>query len=95
MNVPNPNRDTPSIESLAERFIEQLHGGDAPTIDGYVQAYPTLADEICDLFPTILNMETLRRHKSSGRPIPGHHAQRMPEKLGDYRIRDGALSAGQ
>lgn len=86
MNVPNPNRDTPSIESLAERFIEQLHGGDAPTIDEYVQTYPALADEIRDLFPTILNMETLRRHKSSGRPIPGHHAERMPEKLGDYRI---------
>ncbi len=86
MNISHPNGDTPSIESLAERFVEQLHGGDAPTIDGYVQAYPALADEIRDLFPTILRVETLRRCKTSGRPIPGYHAERMPEKLSDYRI---------
>ncbi|TWU39779.1 serine/threonine protein kinase [Novipirellula artificiosorum] len=86
MSVPNPNRSPPRIESLAERFIEQLHDDESPTIEGYAGEYPALADEIRELFPTILNMETLRRHKSSGRPIPGHHAERMPDSLGDFRI---------
>ena len=86
MNAPNPNRDTPDVESLAEQFIEQLHAGETPTIEQYTEAYPALADEIRDLFPTILDMETLRRHKSSGRPLPGHDVERMPEQLSDYRI---------
>ena len=60
MNAPNLHRDAPGIESLAERFIEQLHGGETPTIGQYVQAYPALADEIHDLClvrhtPTLVN----------------------------------------
>jgi eukaryotic-like serine/threonine-protein kinase len=86
MNNPTPSDNTPDIESLAERFIEQLHAGETPTIEQYANAYPTLADEIRDLFPTILDMETLRRHKSTGRPLPGHNIEHMPDQLGDYRI---------
>ncbi|HUT94854.1 MAG TPA: protein kinase [Thermoguttaceae bacterium] len=82
----NRSHETPDIESLAERFIEQIHAGETPTIDQYAQAYPALADEIRDLFPTIMGMEKLRRHKSSGRPLPGHDVERMPEQLSDFRI---------
>lgn len=86
MNDPNRSHEMPDIESLAERLIEQMHAGETPTIDQYAQAYPALADEIRDLFPTIMDMETLRRRKSSGRPLPGHDVERMPEQLSDYRI---------
>jgi eukaryotic-like serine/threonine-protein kinase len=86
MNNLTPSDNIPDIESLAERFIEQLHAGETPNIEEYAQAYPMLADEIRDLFPTILDMETLRRHKSTGRPLPGHNIEQMPEQLGDYRI---------
>ena len=86
MSEPNRKHSTTDIETLAEQFIEKLHAGETPTIDRYAQAYPDLAEEIRELFPTILGMETLRRHKSSGRPIPGHDVERMPEQLSDYRI---------
>ena len=61
-----PSDSTPDIESLAESFIEQLHAEETPTIEQYAQAFPALASEIRDLFPTILDMEKLRLHKSSG-----------------------------
>jgi len=86
MNAPNLNRNTPDVESLAEQFIEQLHAGETPTIEQYAEGYPALADEIRYLFPTILDMETLRRLKSSGRPLQGHDVERMPDRLSDYRL---------
>jgi tRNA A-37 threonylcarbamoyl transferase component Bud32 len=86
MSEPSRSDNATDIETLAEQFVEQLHAGETPTIKQYAQAYPALADEIRDLFPTILKMETMRRHKSSGRPVPGHAVERMPEQLSDFRI---------
>ena len=82
----NRSHQTPNIESVTERFLEQMHAGENPTVEQFAQAYPALADEIRDLFPTILNMEKLRRHKSSGRPLPGHDVEGMPDRLSDFRI---------
>jgi tetratricopeptide (TPR) repeat protein len=82
----NPDSKTPDIESLAEQFVEQLHAGSTPSIEGFAAEHPELAGEIRELFPTILNMEMLRRQKSSGRPLPKFDAESVPEQLGDYAI---------
>lgn len=77
------------IEELAEEFVERLRRGESPSLLEYCDRCPELADEIRDLFPTLVLME---RHNSSGAwgefhrpgtPVPLAH---VPEHLADFRI---------
>src|SRR4051794_9635229 len=75
------------VEALADEFVQRLRGGDAPSIDDYIQQYPHLSDEIRELFPTIASMERLKlskeRVRSDGRASLGGAA---PVRLGDFRV---------
>ncbi|MBQ2039828.1 MAG: protein kinase [Thermoguttaceae bacterium] len=45
------------IEELAERFIDEYRHGKKPSVDDYAAQYPAIADDIRDLFPTLLLLE--------------------------------------
>lgn len=78
------------LDELAAEFVERCRRGESPTIAEYANQYPELATEICDLFPTIAQMEGLKvqieqdqQPASKRGMIAGH----VPlSQLGDFRI---------
>ena len=84
--MPEPADDRDPFELVASEFIERQRRGENPSVDEYAQRYPGMADEIRDLFPTILEAE---RMKGSTEPLPfGVPVLDTPriERLGDFRI---------
>lgn len=74
------------LERLASIFAEQLRDGRPATIEQYAAAHPALADEIRELFPVILAMESSKRDRENPamrREIPQTFAF---DRLGDCRI---------
>ena len=73
------------VEELAAEFLQRCRQGENPSIEEYAERYPDQADEIRQLFPTMLAMEDFkaRRQDSSG---GGAGRPGRPERLGDFRI---------
>src|SRR4029077_6074046 len=88
--MPTSSDQRNPVEVLAEEFLDRKRRGETPTLREYLERYPDLADEICDLFPALLMMEDLG--DDSGRttgPLAGDRAPAPAvrlQKLGDYRI---------
>ncbi len=79
--------DPLDLDSLAEEFISRRRQGERASIEEYAALHPDLAEEIRELFPTMLELEQLKLHKtiSSG----GASASIGPApvtQLGDFRI---------
>ena len=51
MSVTSP--DQPSIEDLAEEFLDRRRRGERPSLEEYVTRYPDLAVEIREFFPVL------------------------------------------
>ena len=47
----------PDLDEVLEAFLESHRRGEAPSIEGYADAHPGLADEIREVFPALLMME--------------------------------------
>ena len=81
--------DSEIVANIAEEFVELHRQGKRPRIDDYVQDYPHLAEEIRDLFPTLLVVEDLAPDQDAS--IDGGIADHLLppdtlESLGDFRI---------
>jgi serine/threonine protein kinase/WD40 repeat protein len=82
--------DSPSIEDLAEKFLERRRLGERPTMEDYAARYPHLAGEIREFFPVLGLVEDFKPSlgESSGRiegsRIPGLAAGM--QRLGDFRL---------
>jgi WD40 repeat protein/serine/threonine protein kinase len=81
--------DSEIVANLAEDFVESYRQGKRPRIDDYVRDHPHLADEIRDLFPTLLVVEDLAPDQDGS--IDGCGAGHLLppttlESLGDFRI---------
>ncbi|MHC4918594.1 MAG: protein kinase domain-containing protein, partial [Planctomycetota bacterium] len=78
-------KDRHPIEVLAAEFVDRHRRGEHPTVEEYAEQHPDLAREIHDLFPTILAMERLKKHKeSSSTPRKSLLGPSLDEQLGDY-----------
>jgi serine/threonine protein kinase/WD40 repeat protein/tetratricopeptide (TPR) repeat protein len=73
------------VEQLAESFVERLRRGESPSVSEYVARSPENAEEIRDLFPALVEMESAKQSHPSLDGPPTTHAD-TPERLGDYRI---------
>ena len=74
------------LELLAAEYTERLRQGHHPSISDYAVQHPELADEIRDLFPTIViteRMKTRQARSSDGRASLGG---KTLERLGDFRL---------
>lgn len=78
--------DEPDVDELAVEFLERHRDGESPSIEEYARRHPELADEIRELFPTILKLEGLKHHLSDS--SSGHAGVGLPglSRLGDFRI---------
>jgi serine/threonine protein kinase/WD40 repeat protein len=82
--------DRNPVDRLAEEFVERYRKGERPSLTDYIERCPEHADEIRELFPALVVMEQLKPAPADatgafgGQPAPADN--RLPERLGDYRI---------
>ncbi len=81
--------DPDVFNTLAHEFAERYRRGERPALSEYADRYPDLADEIRELFPTLVMMEQIgsgedRHSDPAADRVPS--ARTPLERLGDYRI---------
>jgi eukaryotic-like serine/threonine-protein kinase len=77
------------FNELAFEFAERIRHGERPSLSEYADRHPELADEIRDLFPTLVMIEQLRSGEDQLAERSTHafaQVKSIPERLGDYRI---------
>jgi serine/threonine-protein kinase len=79
------------VLELAEEFLERHRGGEAPSIEEYVDRHPELADQIREVFPAVAMVEDIAiadesLHSGGRGPAPAASAMMTPNRLGDFRI---------
>ncbi len=77
------------FNDLAYEFAERYRRGERPSLNEYADRYPHLADEIRELFPTLVMMERVGSEADGPQGSVADRPRRdrpMPERLGDYRI---------
>jgi hypothetical protein len=73
------------IDVLAEEFLGRFRRGERPAISEYAEHPPDLADDIRDLFPTLVVMEQAGASATSSLSGSGTDFC-CPERLGEFRI---------
>ena len=68
---------------LVNEFTQRMEAGENPTIEQYCQRHPDLAEEIADLFPTVIELEAMQSAPSQP-SIPLE--VELPDQIGDYKI---------
>src|SRR5438094_4517156 len=79
----------PTIEQLAEEFLQRYRRGERPALVEYTARYPELADDIRDVFAALVLVEEARPQETA-RPAAFRGRVtadgKVPQQLGDYRI---------
>jgi serine/threonine protein kinase/WD40 repeat protein len=88
MATPTPTSGTDLFNDLAHEFTERYRRGERPPLDEYTKRYPELADEILELFPTLVMMERLGSGVASTSEVTSALVATapIPDRLGDFRI---------
>jgi len=79
----------PTIEQLAEEFLQRYRRGERPALVEYTTRYPELADDIRDVFAALVLVEEAGPQEMArpaafrGRVTADGN---VPQQLGDYRI---------
>ena len=81
-----PLTEREPIDALADDFLERQRRGEMPSIESYAHAHPELADEIRDLFPTIAELEGLKRRQANANSVRPPEKELPIERLADFRI---------
>ena len=92
MSKGDRSADRDPLDLLAEEFVARYRRGERPALAEYVEAYPELAEQIEELFPSLLMMEQIK--PAEGNLAPDPPGDRFPqrsipssiERLGDFRI---------
>lgn len=76
------------IDGVAEEFVSRFRRGEHPSLTEYIQRFPDLADEIRELFPTLVLMEQARPLENPKIPqaISLDSFDKPPERFNEYRI---------
>ncbi|MEM0926283.1 MAG: protein kinase, partial [Planctomycetota bacterium] len=81
-----PLPPTESLELLVDRFTEELNNGEEPSIDDYVARYPSLAESLRDVLPSIVAIHGKPSALSSNAHLEGRLQLRPGRDFGEYRI---------
>jgi hypothetical protein len=63
--------DRDPIEEMAESFLERYRRGERPSIDEYAARYPALADEVRELLPALVHLESVLSVGGDTSSFPG------------------------
>jgi len=85
------NSERNPVDVLADEFLDRYRRGERPPLNEYTDRHPELADEICELFPLLQEMESARsdgesRSRANDDTESGATALPPLRELGDYRI---------
>ena len=58
--MPDAGEERDPLEALAAEFTERLRRGESPPVAEYAAKHPQYAEEIRELFATILSVEQLK-----------------------------------
>lgn len=86
LHRPAADEDEDLFDAVAADFLARFRAGEHPSVEAYAARHPEIADEIRELFPTMLTIERMKlekEHSSGGRASLG---ARQIERLGDFRI---------
>ena len=72
------------MAAVTEEFVARLRNGESPSIDEFKQRFPTLAQEIDDVFPALEMLERCRPEQKHEQPR--FATASIPDRLGEYRI---------
>src|SRR2546430_15871916 len=92
-----PENGRNPLEELADAFLQRYRRGERPALTEYTQQHPELANEIRDLFPTLVMMEAAGPDKDeAGRAFRGEITAdgKALRRGGDYRIFRGVGRGG-
>lgn len=84
--MPESKKDRDPLEMLAADFVERQRKGERVSIEQYAAEHPELAEEIQELFPTIVAMERLKLQQEKSGSGQASLGPVKLERLGDYRI---------
>src|SRR5262245_52641784 len=70
------------LARLADEFAERYRRGERPSLTEYVERYPHLAAEICEVFPAMVEIEQVKEDHEDATVPPALALQ----QLGDFRI---------
>jgi serine/threonine protein kinase len=75
------------VIQLADEFLERYRRGQRPKIDEYTALYPELAEQIRELFPSLIMMEELAPGDSLAEErTAAARGGDLPDRIGDYQI---------
>ncbi len=84
-----PQEDRNPVDLLADEFAERLRLGETPSVAEYAEKYPDLAEEIQEVFPSIVMLEQLNsQHEAEAQWTERRASDALPSKthLGDFEI---------
>ncbi len=79
---------TNPVDELTEEFALRWRNGERPSVEEYAARFPEWADEIRAVLPAVVLMEQLKPRREDATPMssPAVGADRLPERIGEYRI---------
>ena len=85
--MPDSSADRDALEVLAEEFVTRFRSGERPSLSDYAWRLPDRAEEVRDLFPTLVEMEQL---KPVAADHSGDHRSAVesadPQRVGEFGI---------
>jgi WD40 repeat protein/serine/threonine protein kinase len=74
------------LNRLADEFAERYRRGERPSLQGYVDQYPQLADDIREYFPALAEVEQVKENRRVAEDPPRQAGLPPRERLGDFHI---------
>ena len=74
------------LTRLADEFAARYRAGERPPLQEYLDRYPTLADDIRELFPAMVEMEQVREDHQEAAEQEAVPPAPALQQLGDFRI---------
>jgi eukaryotic-like serine/threonine-protein kinase len=84
--LPQPDDASPTVDELAEEFLKRRRSGEVPDIEVYATQYPDMAEDIREVFPALMAMESLKRDWEKAAHNAETNSSVPVERLGDYRL---------
>ncbi|MHB1560327.1 MAG: protein kinase domain-containing protein [Isosphaeraceae bacterium] len=72
------------LDQLSEEFVERFRRGERPSLKDYASRYPDLAEEIFELFPTLIQVEKVDEILCD--QVSARSSVPTLSQVGDYRV---------
>ena len=85
-HTPDGSDERDPVDLLVEQFLQRHRAGESIDIEAYADEHPEQAEQLRELLPTLLMLETVRRDRETSASGSGRVSLPALERLGDFRI---------